>query len=513
MLNKYGMFMSLAIVYSRARVGIDAPEVSVEVHLANGLPSFNIVGLPEASVKESKDRVRSALINSQFEFPAKRITVNLAPADLPKEGGRFDLPIAIGILAASGQIPINILDKYEFYGELALSGHIRSIIGEIPTAIATTKAKRICVLPQDNVKSASLVTSATILPAEHLFPLFAHLSGQQSLPYFDPTDKVEPQCIESYLDLQDVIGQPLAKRALEIAAAGQHNLIFVGPPGTGKSMLAQRLNSIMPPMTEEEALQSAAIHSICGKNIDFDNWQQRPFRSPHHTCSAVALVGGSSNPKPGEISLAHNGVLFLDELPEYDRKVLDVLREPMETGMVTISRAARQADFPAQFQLIAAMNPSPTGHHEDNRATPDQVLRYLNKLSGPFLDRIDLQIDVPRLPKGALTSNLDRGEASHVVKSRVVKARERQIARAGKVNALMTNRDLDCYCKLSKEDSQFLEVALEKLNLSARAYHKVLKVARTIADLQGGININRSHISEALGYRAMDKLIHKVSAA
>ncbi|WP_199610438.1 YifB family Mg chelatase-like AAA ATPase [Flocculibacter collagenilyticus] len=508
--------MSLAIVNSRARVGIDAPAVTVEVHLANGLPSFSIVGLPEASVKEAKDRVRSALINAHFEFPAKRITVNLAPADLPKEGGRFDLPIAIGILAASGQIPLSVLADYEFYGELALSGAVRPIIGEIPTTMAATQANRTCVLPAENAQRAALVSKANILAVDHIHPLFAHLSGQQALPFFE-TDCTPKNLLDStsftHTDLQDVIGQPMAKRALEIAAAGQHNLLFIGPPGTGKSMLAQRLTSIMPEMSETEALQSAAIHSVCGQDTNFDNWKQRPFRSPHHTCSAVALVGGSSNPKPGEISLAHNGVLFLDELPEFDRKVLDVLREPMETGSVTISRAARQADFPAQFQLIAAMNPSPTGHHDDGRASPDQVLRYLNKLSGPFLDRIDLQLDVPRLPKGALTQAPERGETSAVVKQRVKQARELQLNRAGKVNALMTNRDLDCYCKLQPSDAQFLEMALEKLNLSARAYHKILKVARTIADLQGEIHINRQHLSEALGYRAMDRLLNSLKAA
>lgn len=502
--------MSLAIVYSRARLGIDAPLVTVEVHLSGGLPAFQIVGLPETSVKESKDRVRSALINSEFNFPDCRITVNLAPADLPKEGGRFDLPIAIGILAAMGEINPELLNQFEFCGELALSGDTRPIIGEIPTAYACKLDERTCILPKANAPHAVLIKDAAIVGVNSLLAALYHVKGLQLLEF--ERLNFETSGFSSELDLQDVVGQPMAKRALEIAASGGHNLLFSGPAGTGKSMLAQRLTTILPIMTDEEALESASIHSVCGQKIDPATWKNRPFRTPHHTASGVALVGGGSNPRPGEISLSHNGVLFLDELPEFDRKVLDVLREPLETGKVTISRATRQAEFPANFQLIAAMNPSPTGDHKDGRATADQVLRYLNRLSGPFLDRIDIQIEVPRLPKGALTQKTDRGESSEVVRERVVRTRQIQLQRAGKPNALYSTREVDKHCILTAEDALFLENAIEKLNLSARAYHKILKVARTIADIECQANITRQHLAEALGYRAMDRLIQSLKS-
>lgn len=504
------MSMSLAIVYSRARLGIDAPLVTVEVHLSGGLPAFQIVGLPETSVKESKDRVRSALINSGFKFPDCRITVNLAPADLPKEGGRFDLPIAIGILAAMGEINPELLSQYEFCGELALSGDTRPIIGEIPTAYACKKAERVCVLPKANAPHAVLIKDVGVIGVNNLLAAYHHLLGSIVLEYQQL--KFASSGYTNELDMQDVVGQSMAKRALEIAASGGHNLLFSGPAGTGKSMLAQRLTTILPIMSDDEALESAAIHSICGQTIDPNTWKNRPFRCPHHTVSGVALVGGGSNPRPGEISLSHNGVLFLDELPEFGRKVLDVLREPLETGKVTISRAIRQAEFPANFQLIAAMNPSPTGDHQDGRSSADQVLRYLNRLSGPFLDRIDIQIEVPRLPKGALTQKTDRGETSAQVRERVVCTRQIQLERAGKPNALYSTREVDSYCQLSADDAQFLENAIEKLNLSARAYHKILKVARTIADIECQANITRSHLSEALGYRAMDRLIQSLKS-
>lgn len=498
--------MSLARVHSRASVGVDAPLITVEVHLANGLPAFNIVGLPEASVRESRDRVRSALINSQFEFPAKRITVNLAPADLPKEGGRFDLAIAIGIITASGLLPAEKLEHYELIGELGLSGEVRPVNGVLPFVYACSKNNRSAIVPSQNMSEASLVQDSESFGARALIDVFHHLSGQTALP-FVPVTKLA-QDIRYPIDLHDVVGQTAAKRALEIAAAGQHNMLMTGPPGTGKTMLANRLISILPPMTDDESLQSAAIHSVCGKAIDPELWRIRPFRSPHHTSSAVALVGGGSIPRPGEISLAHNGVLFLDELPEFDRKVLDVLREPMESGSVSISRAARQALFPAQFQLIAAMNPSPTGSIDDGRSTADQILRYLNRISGPFLDRIDLQIDVPQLPSGSFGQQVkERGESSKVVRARVIKAREMQIARCGKANAHLSNKEIDRYCPLLAEDQKFLETAVEKLGLSIRSYHRIIKVARTIADLAGCDNIHHEHLAQALSYRSFDRLL------
>lgn len=506
------IFMALAIVYSRASLGIEAPLVTVEVHISNGLPYFGIVGLPETSVKESRERVRSAIGNSGFEFPMYRITVNLAPADLPKDGGRFDLPIAIGILAASGQIAADTLNQFEFVGELALSGEIRPVRGEIPFVYACRKAERVGVLPAENAPAAALVEGINILGVSTLADIYQHLVGLQTLAFWERSSYSEASNCYS-IDMSDVIGQPMAKRALEIAACGGHNLLFLGPAGTGKSMLAQRLVTILPELSESEALEVAAIRSICGEQINPQNWKVRPFRTPHHTCSAVALVGGGSNPKPGEISLSHKGVLFLDELAEYERKVLDVLREPLETGVVTISRAANRADFPADFQLIAAMNPSPTGHHEDGRASPEQVLRYLNRISGPFIDRIDIQLDVPRLPKGALTNSVSSGETSVEIRKRVIRARQVQYDRANKANAELSSTEVSKYCSLTAENASFLENAIEKLHLSTRAFHKILKVSRTIADLAGSEVIEKQHLAEALGYRAMDRLLISLKKA
>ena len=502
--------MSLACVFSRARVGLESPLVSVEVHLANGLPAFHIVGLPETSVKESKDRVRSAIINCGYEFPAKRITINLAPADLPKEGGRFDLPIAVGILAASEQIPQVDLSQYEFAGELALSGELRAIIGEIPMAMSCSESQRTLVLPLQNSEQASWVKQAKIHAIEHLSQLYPHFARQTPLPLVIEQASVQFSDINE-LDISDVIGQPLAKRALEIAASGNHNLLFIGPPGTGKTMLASRLAGILPRMTEAEALEVAAIQSISNQKINGKSWLTRPFRAPHHTASSAALVGGGSQPQPGEISLAHNGVLFLDELPEFERKVLDVLREPMESGEVTISRAMHKQSFPARFQLIAAMNPSPTGFYNDNRSTPEQVLRYLNRLSGPFLDRIDIQIEVARLPRGTWAADTDQNETSEQVQQRVQACRIRQIERQGKANAHLGTSELKSFCHLSNDDNEFLELAVEKLGLSTRAHHKILKIARTLADMEATVEIDHKHLVEALSYRAMDRLLRHLT--
>ncbi len=504
--------MALSCVYSRARIGLDSPLVTVEVHLANGLPAFNIVGLPETSVKESKDRVRSAIINCGYEFPAKRITINLAPADLPKEGGRFDLPIAVGILAASEQLPQTDLSQYEFAGELALSGELRAIVGEIPVAMASSDSGRTLIIPTANAEQASWVKSAKIHAIDHLAQLYPHFAKQTTLPLTEVKTHVTEPVITD-LDMADVIGQPLAKRALEISASGGHNLLLIGPPGTGKTMLASRLAGILPLMHENEALEAAAIQSISHQKINQHSWFTRPFRAPHHTASSAALVGGGSHPQPGEISLAHNGVLFLDELPEYERKVLDVLREPMESGEVTISRALQKQTFPARFQLVAAMNPSPTGFYNDKRSTPEQVLRYLNRLSGPFLDRIDIQIEVTRLPKGMWAEDNNLSESSATIQQRVSQCRAKQLSRQGKANALLGSREIKSYCPLSAENHEFLELAVEKLGLSTRAHHKILKIARTLADMANRDSIGHDDIIEALSYRAMDRILRHLTEA
>jgi len=483
---------------------MEAAQVTVEVHLANGLPQFTIVGLPEAEVKESKDRVRAALQNCQFEFPARRITVNLAPADLPKESGRFDLPIAIGILAASGQIPAEHLGEYEFAGELALTGELRPIRGALAMTYRAVGSGRAFVLPEANAAEAALVEDAVVYPARDLLQVAAHLAGRETITRFIPhVGGVAPH----YPDMREVKGQHAGKRALEIAAAGGHSVLMSGPPGTGKSMLAARFPGILPAMTQQEALESAAMQSLGGA-FDIGRWKSRPYRAPHHTASAVALVGGGSNPRPGEISVAMHGVLFLDELPEFDRSVLEVLREPLESGRITISRAARRADFMAQFQLVAAMNPCPCGylgHYNGKcRCTPDQVARYRGKISGPLLDRIDIQIEVPAVPQEDLMKQSD-GESSATIRQRAEAARQRQLDRQGKPNAQLAVGEIDQYCMPDAQGEALLRQAITRLNLSARAYHRILKVARTIADLAGSRDIETAHLAEAVQYRRMDK--------
>jgi len=495
--------MSLAIVHTRARLGINAPPVTVEVHLSNGLPGLSIVGLPEAAVKESKDRVRSALLNSHFEFPAKRITINLAPADLPKEGGRFDLPIAIGILAASGQIPLGSLETTEFIGELALSGALRAVAGILPASIACGNAARNLIVANNNAQEAALNQQTTVLGSDQLLEVCAHLQGQTLI---EPTAFNAPTPATPALDLIDVKGQHQAKRALEVAAAGGHNLLLYGPPGTGKTMLASRLPGILPPLSMQQSIEVASLYSI--SNQVSPPWQLAPFRAPHHSASAVALVGGGSHPKPGEISLAHHGILFLDELPEFQRSVLEVLREPLESGAVSISRANAQVTFPARFQLIAAMNPCPCGYltHKNKQrcqCTADQIRRYRQKISGPLLDRIDLHIPVNSLDISQLQTagNTPTGESSAVIRQRVLQARAWQHLRQQTSNAQLTPKALAQYCPLGSSEKALLKAGAERLSLSARAYYRLLKTARTLADLAQSDDITCQHISEAFSFR------------
>lgn len=496
--------MGLSLIYSRGCVGVESPLVTVEVHTSGGLPTMSMVGLPNSAVREAKDRVRAAILNSKFKWPASKITIALAPAELPKDGGGFDLPIALGILAAEDQIPVKKLKECEFLGEMALNGKLRTVRGVVPAAIRARDSGRTLVVPFCDAEEAALVRGGKQFAGKTLLEVCQWLGGAVPLRSCKPVDEYQPPALP---DLCDVIGLHGAKRALEIAAAGAHNILMIGPPGTGKTLLASRLPGILPPMSETEALETAALASVSQAGLDYRNWGIRPFRTPHHSCSGIALAGGGTRPRPGEVSLAHNGVLFLDELPEFGRHALETLREPLESGRIVISRAARHAVFPARFQLVTAMNPCPCGLEGDNSGrcgcSAEQIQRYRNRVSGPLLDRIDLQVEVLRPEKSILSETTEGIETSEVVRERVIRARKIQLKRTGTPNALMDNNQLNRYCHVDGERLLLLEMAANQLFLSPRACHRILKVARTIADLDRMENLTSQHIAEAISFRRL----------